>query len=627
MKKFLAITNAELTNRNYWVVLLSLGLILFLYYGETIQNGYNLDDEIIYTDNLKTINGLENVREIFTKNSFEFEDFKFGYRPIVLLSFAIENHFFGLNAKASHVINLLLYLLSTYLFFRVITSLFPQEKAKLSYFTVFLFLILPIHSEVVNNVKCRDELLMLIFGLLATYYWIKGTEKPYKFILSILFLYVSILSKKSAFIFLGIIPLVSYFSVEGNWKKALKTFLMMIIPVILFRLTMRIIKKGKGSRVYSAFENPLYESEMLFNKTVMILESTWFYLKNMLFPTQFVSYYGLNTVEINEFGLGSILAILFILLLSYIALRGLKSKKIYAFGVFIILGGIFPFINLVMPMVGVVAERFVTIASLGLCLFVVFGVKELLLRQNKRKWENYAFAGLMIYAIAYLPAIKARNGEWNTELKLLEADVVKEPDSFQINYMLASKYFFQLPEVKDAGRRTVLAKKSLDLYNKTLEIIPTREVYNERGTLFYKVYGNDKEAEKSYLKALELDHNYKTVYYNLGLMYHDKGQTKKSIKNLIELVKRDKDQLKAYYLLTKQLSQIKKYQEALKWANYSLKHNPNNAELTINKANVFYSAGDLNNASIFYNKVLRDLDPNDVTAKEMLKRMKAQSPK
>ena len=83
-------------------------LLCFVFYGNSLSNGYNLDDHFVYTENPKALKGLNDLSAIFKQNSFEGSTYNFGYRPITVLSFAVENEIFGVDPFVSHFINLLL---------------------------------------------------------------------------------------------------------------------------------------------------------------------------------------------------------------------------------------------------------------------------------------------------------------------------------------------------------------------------------------------------------------------------------------------------------------------------------------------------------------------------------------
>jgi len=73
---------------------------------------------------------------------------------------------------------------------------------------------MPVHSEMVNNVKSRDELLMLSFGLLSSISLLKISSSKQKWIwlmVGLVSLLLSILSKKSGIVFIGISYVALYF--------------------------------------------------------------------------------------------------------------------------------------------------------------------------------------------------------------------------------------------------------------------------------------------------------------------------------------------------------------------------------------------------------------------------------
>ena len=89
-------------------------LIVFLFacllYVNTIPNDYNLDDELVTRDHRTTSKGISAIPEII--DSYYYEDdigYKYGYRPVTHIFFAIEHEFLGENPHLSHVINVLLY--------------------------------------------------------------------------------------------------------------------------------------------------------------------------------------------------------------------------------------------------------------------------------------------------------------------------------------------------------------------------------------------------------------------------------------------------------------------------------------------------------------------------------------
>src|SRR3954463_7198591 len=86
----------------------------FLLYANTLNNGYVLDDDVVFVKNKDVQQGFGGIKSILHHS------FIFGftghndqsYRPVVSIIFAIEKEFFGNNPHTGHFINVLLFGLS-----------------------------------------------------------------------------------------------------------------------------------------------------------------------------------------------------------------------------------------------------------------------------------------------------------------------------------------------------------------------------------------------------------------------------------------------------------------------------------------------------------------------------------
>ena len=610
MKEFFNTASNCFTRKQQLIVFGLFTVILVVFYGNTLQNGYSLDDEYAYTSNPLATNGLSDVKSIFGSQSFDYGSYKFGYRPISVLSFAVENHFFGINPKVSHGVNLTLYLIISFLVFKLLIRLFPNEKAGLAVVASFFFLILPIHTEIVNNVKCRDELLMLLFGLMSVLYWIKGKQKKVFYLSAVLTLLLAVLSKKSAFVFLGIIPVVEFFRSNGNWKRTAIATGVMILPLFLFKLTARFIKTSANNRDYSFVENPLYGGDIAVNKAVIVLESAWFYFTHLLFPTQFVSYYGYKTIEFQNFGFASIMAVIVIICLVIVALLNLKKQKVFAFGAIVLLGGLLPYINLVVPMVGIVAERFISTASIGLVVLMVYGVYDLIEKFGKPIYQKYAVMGLILYAIAYLPVIQDRNGEWESQISVMEADVKKQPESVVLNNSLGNNYFFKFISAKNGKEKSEFGAKALKYSSTSALVYPTEGGFTNKGSAEYKVYNQVQKAEISFKKALEINPNYEDALNKISMMYMELNRKEESIDYFRQLIDQYPEKYIYYEGYIRQLCQIGKYDSATQIVDKALTKQPNVPLLILLKANIYNEKKEYNQALVWFRKA-NQLDPRN----------------
>ena len=148
--------------------MIGVALIIFVLvlYGNTTKYKYTLDDDIFYLKHSSVQKGVSGISEFFSYGSMEKFDgtlVEKPYRPITLLSFAIDKHLFNNKVASSHFINFLLYILILQVLFSLMLRLFPKIHPMLSAAVVLLFAAHPIHTEVVASVKSRDELLAGMF--------------------------------------------------------------------------------------------------------------------------------------------------------------------------------------------------------------------------------------------------------------------------------------------------------------------------------------------------------------------------------------------------------------------------------------------------------------------------------
>lgn len=201
----------------------------FLLFFNSISNEYAMDDELVTINHRLTSKGIAAIPEIFTSPYYEdAAGYSFEYRPVVLASFAIEHSFFGENPHVSHFWNVLLYALSCVLLFRVLKELFSEYSVYLAVGVSLLFAAHTAHTEVVCNIKCRDEILALFFSLLTLQYSLNVITKSWKWLLLVAAVFtLALMSKISVMPFVMLIPiLMILFTSVRLWQVMAITFAM-----------------------------------------------------------------------------------------------------------------------------------------------------------------------------------------------------------------------------------------------------------------------------------------------------------------------------------------------------------------------------------------------------------------
>lgn len=210
-----------------------LGFLVFFLFANTIGNGYNMDDELVTMNHKLTSRGLEAIADIFTSPYYSDEmGYAYGYRPMVHLSFAIEHQLFGEKAGISHLINVLLFTFSVILFFKLVRNWVGEKNTWIALVIAVLFAVHPIHTEAVASIKNRDEILAFLFVILAGLsignYFSKQIWKS--LIFASLYFLIAMLSKKSVYSMVLILPFVFVLLESLSWKQVLWGSIALIIP-------------------------------------------------------------------------------------------------------------------------------------------------------------------------------------------------------------------------------------------------------------------------------------------------------------------------------------------------------------------------------------------------------------
>jgi hypothetical protein len=212
MRKLSELYQAILNKQLYAAILI--GIVCLSVHGVTLLNDYNLDDNLVTQNHRLTSKGISAIPEIYRSPYYQDDmGYSYGYRPTTLASFAIEKSLFGESALVSHTINLALYLATCLLIFFLIKRIFP-DKVDMALFAALLFTVHPIHTEVVASIKNRDEILALLFMLLAfwSFFSSKAKDSLVKKIIiltsGVMLIGLSVSSKLSAASILILLPLV-----------------------------------------------------------------------------------------------------------------------------------------------------------------------------------------------------------------------------------------------------------------------------------------------------------------------------------------------------------------------------------------------------------------------------------
>jgi hypothetical protein len=137
-------------------------------YVNSFNHSFNLDDQLVTDSHRLTSRGVSAIAEIIRSPYYQDDlGYSYDYRPVTHISFALQHQLFGPSARAGHMINVLLYALSVLLVFSLSRKLLNGLSPWGPLAVASLFAVHPMHTEVVCSLKNRDEMLSLLFSLLA----------------------------------------------------------------------------------------------------------------------------------------------------------------------------------------------------------------------------------------------------------------------------------------------------------------------------------------------------------------------------------------------------------------------------------------------------------------------------
>ncbi|MCX6292581.1 MAG: tetratricopeptide repeat protein [Bacteroidetes bacterium] len=540
------------------LLLLALGLNI-----NTLFNEYALDDLVVLTGNSLVEKGIKGIPEILTKEYFYGLDKKESdlsggrYRPFALVLFAVEYQFFGANPFVSHLINVLLFVLLIYLLYRLLHEhLLRDRHGSLAFFTCLLFVVHPIHTEVIANVKSRDELITLVLLLTSAFAIIRYVEKrsPILLVPALLCFFLALLTRESAVPFIGMVPLIAYFFYHQSVKKSLQLSLPLIAVFIVY-LGIRVSVVGYGHIGNKDILNYpfVYASptEAFATKVFLMIKYLWL----LVFPHPLSFDYGYN--EIPYISIGSVKFIL-----SFMAIAGLLAyavftfhkRALFSFCILFFALTIFLFSNFVIDIGAPLAERLLFLPSLAFCIVIATWYL-------KYETKNIAVTNAIMLIVLILFSVKTiqRNFEWKNNATLFFADVKTCPNSVRTNLYAGQQCLLKAKSETDKAIKAEYYKKTIFYDERILSIYPHyRYIYEDLGFAYFGL-NNFWKAADQWLQSYRLDLSNQgakkrvdmlsDVFYNNGNNSYRTGAVDSAIVFYKKAVELNENNVDAWYNL------------------------------------------------------------------------------
>ena len=536
-------------------------LVYFAGYAAILPGDFYYDDYHSIRNNTWLVS-VKNIPRFFhDPGTFSSKSRAAMYRPMLLVSYALDYQLYHWRAWGWHLTNLLLHLLNVILAFILIRRTCNDEK--LAWLGSLLFAFHPAAGENINYLNCRSSILLLNFllaGIWAVSRLIENNDRGKSgliwIVLANLFFALAVLSKETAAVFPGIAFLYYWIFSKAETRPKLSRLAGLLAPMLVLLAGYLYLRQVFFSRIISGGYLPRSVAENFFTE----LKSYFWYLGLFLEPAR-VSIEHTLQVEKSLWDPKVILSLAGILVLGVLAIYAIfrPKSKVAPFG---FLTGFYFMVlaptSSIVPLNVLVSER-AFYPALLMPAVMLAALAEAALR-NRRGW---ALAGLGIILACYLLIIQQRGRVWQSPLRLYQDAFQQAPD---------------LPRV--AG-----------------------ELANE-----YAREGRDDQAVKYYMLSDQLRTGEPATVFNLGAIYMDLGKLDLAEKYLQQAVSLDPNDAEARVNLGTVYRNLGKNELARFEFETAIKLDPKSALAHNNLGDLDYALGDFAGAALEFQKALA-LDP------------------
>ncbi len=553
----------------------------FFIYANTIWNKYAVDDTIVITKNTLTKQGFAGIPKLLTTDAFYGffgEGYKLveggRYRPLSLVTFAIEYQFFGMNPHISHFINVLLFaLMGALIFFLLIELLQPKAPAAFSwnipFIAALLFVAHPIHTEAVANIKGRDEIMGMLGALLTLYCAVLFVKKENLLFLLLTFVsfVFALFSKENALTYFAVVPLAFYFFTNADVKKYLVVCLpMLVIAVVYVLMRQEFTGLELGQRSPEILNNPFVnypandaEDVPAAKKFATIAVSFWEYIRLLFFPHPLTHDYYYNQAPITTWSdPKAIFSLLINLGLIAYGVLGMRTRSVIAFSILYYFTTMSIVSNIPFTVGIIMNERFLFLASFGFCIILAVLLVKL---TNYIKAKDFDFGeilnpamltAILVFILAgYSVKAITRNMDWKDDFTLFKKDVQTSTGSAKIRNALGGEYLTQADQPGlDAKTKMQYIKNAEKVLGEALKIYPDyMNALLLMGNAKYKINDSLPEAVYYYKRTLEMKPEYFEGNFNLGCVLLEKNRAAESIPYFRKALKIKGDKFESAYNL------------------------------------------------------------------------------
>lgn len=519
-------------------------------FGNSLRNGFVWDDTTFIVGN-RVYQEFDLQRIFFSlANGVE-------YFPLRDISLSLDYAVWGENSFGFHLTNLVLYFFNAVIVYFLSFDIeyllsqrnqrnFAQEKLKVSFvplFATFLFIVHPIHCEVVNFITQRNALLSGMFFFMSCYLFLKfmnGDKKRIFFYSGSLICYLLALLSKATVI---ILPLILFlFTIFGPKQKRHNLWLY-LIPFFLisagaFLLFKEIALKVKVIDTATAS----FGVASIWTKIAIASQIPFFYLGKLFFPIGLSANYDIQlTRSVTEPLVIVAIVTICCFFCGTVYLRTKFAQLLFSFCWYII--ALIPVLNFFQTN-PTIADRYAYLPSYAF-FFLIASLSGVVFRNRDKLMLLFGTVIIIFWSILSIQ----RNNVWASDKKLWEETIKTSPRT-ATPYINLGLYYTRINDFD----------KALPLFLKAREFDILDDRYDYwRGYVSYLKGDLPSAVAELELALLRQPDSYLSLL-TLGAVYEQLGEVDKAadIYNRVLQSKQIQDSEIAREMALKSLQQLRK---------------------------------------------------------------------
>lgn len=573
---------------NKTVIFLFLVLLGTVIYFNSMGNPFHFDDFHHIVKN-PGIRDIRNIPYYFIDlNLFTIDPGNIGnYRPLLLITYALNYWAVELNPFLYHTVNLAFHVGCSMLVFLITDSILRcnsfslksparQDKdAQPSYIALtagLIFLVHPFNSEVINYISARSSVMSAFFYLLAFYFWIKYRGNKFQtsnfrtqifYLLSILSYLLGLFTKEAVITLPVMLWLYDFYfaSADGdnirlrlkNQFKNIRSYVPLIIITIIPYMALRTVLIHSFIRPHQHSPRGFYVN--LLTETKVLLE----YIYLLFLPVKLtVEHYVSVSYSFFEWQVLTSSFLLICLLIAAVWLFYKRDRRWRLVSFFIIWFFIVLIPVTIFPLNAMLQENRAYLNTVTFAVFLgvlldMVSSAGLLHSLFKVRSDIILSVFLLLILGVYSASTIQRNKVWKDDLSLWSDAVKKSPLAPRAHHNLALSY-------KELG----MLELAISEYKMVLELDPNYKISHYNLGNIYNKLGMLRPALSEYQKVIEIDPAFYHAYNNMGSLYWTMGNTDTAIQLMKEAVRINPQYSIAHNnlgKLYKQLGDLKSSQE------------------------------------------------------------------